>query len=111
MVVEQPVAEAESERIHRPAWGNAHRPIAEAAGKILDGGQGAAGQHFNRARRIRKPAQERSANAAVAELRAGDDLAQIVPVGFDSFHPHRRKGVCESGDCLLARRSMDQHLG
>ncbi len=97
-------------------------PVADSAGKVLDGRLCAAGHHFDPARREHETVQGARGHAAGGELKIGTEAAQIVEIGLDprdrggaerpAQSVERRFAIRAHGDDLGEQRIVERrHLG
>ena len=90
-IAEQTVREAVREMIHRPRRRHADGPESDAARIILHRRLRAGFEHIDRIWRIREIAEEPRGHGTRAELRRGDDLAQVVEIALDPAERRARE--------------------
>ena len=110
-VVQQTIAEPEGITIKRPGGRHAHIPATGAAGKILNGGLGAAGQHVNACRAVAKAVQIACGHFTGSQHRIATQRTQIIEVGFAAIQAGGVQRALQLAQCLLAGVSMHNHLG
>ncbi len=97
-VAHQFVGDAKGIIIHRTRRRNAHGPITDASGIILDAALRARLDDINRRRLIRKRGQPFGVNIARRKFPAGDHLPEIIEIAFDARQPRFGQRGLQFGD-------------
>ncbi|MNQ47166.1 hypothetical protein D3C85_610020 [compost metagenome] len=109
LITQQAVAQAQGAVVHRPGRRHADRPVAEAAGVVLHRGLGAGAEHLEGAGAVGEIFQAAGPRIAGGEGCVGQDLAQVVAVGFHAVqHTVRQRPVQLGAGQITVRRPGDQ---
>ncbi len=110
-IAQQPVADAQRQRIHRPRRRHANVPVADATRPVLDRGLHAGFEHVQRPRAVVERVQVARGLPPFGEHGVGDDLTQIVQIGLDTGDARRRQRVAQLRQRRPAGLAGDDELG
>ena len=110
-VAEKSVGELKRQRVHGARRRDAHIPVADPAGMILDRGLCPRLEHLEGRGLVGNVFEHARVDPTLAECLGVENVLQVVAVGFDAGESRRRERIAQAGNRFESIASARDDLG
>ena len=110
-ITQQTVTQTQRQAVHWPGWRNANRPVTCASRVILHRGLRTGAEHLQRGRLVHQVLKTAGPGLTCGKRREGQDLLQIIAVGFNAINTGLPQRGMQHADGGFACRLPGDHFG